>query len=501
MSDFGPIANGTVEFRPLTILVGPSNTGKTYLSILLYALHRSLSGFPRHPFGNNFYTASNANFSDALDKLFIDGRPLESSDIPTDARNQINALLSDNDFYGNDIASNLKHCFDLDSVADLIRSADQCHLAEISIDVSKNGHDLWGLDIGLDRQEKKSTQDPYDSESGDVDEDDVIKGISTKGRVYDMTLISGDWAAHKSRMSKEIHNLRNAYNAGRTSEELTDFMFQITAPWTENESVYYLPAARSGIMQSHRLIASALMGRATRVGLEAFPELPVLSGVLADFLRHLTVYGDSSVRHKKTMNHLARDLESRALLGTIEQRRGHVQGYPSFVYRPKSGDNKNYPMSRVSSMVTELAPIVLFLRGFVGRWDTLIIEEPEAHLHPAVQTEIAVTVAQLVRSGVRVVITTHSDWFLKTISTLILEGKLSDHDGVRSFPNSLRPADVGVWLFRQDDAAGGSEIEEIPFDLQDGIEPQDYNHVAEVLYNKSADLQNRLGDISCLPKR
>ena len=316
-----------------------------------------------------------------------------------------------------------------------------------------------------------------------------------------MTLISGDWAAHKSRMSKEIHNLRNAYNAGRTSEELTDFMFQITAPWTENESVYYLPAARSGIMQSHRLIASALMGRATRVGLEAFPELPVLSGVLADFLRHLTVYGDSSVRHKKTMNHLARDLESRALLGTIEQRRGHVQGYPSFVYRPKSGDNKNYPMSRVSSMVTELAPIVLFLRGFVGRWDTLIIEEPEAHLHPAVQTEIAVTVAQLVRSGVRVVITTHSDWFLKTISTLILEGKLSDHDGVRSFPNSLRPADVGVWLFRQDDAAGGSEIEEIPFDLQDGIEPQDYNHVAEVLYNKSADLQNRLGDISCLPKR
>ena len=44
VADFGPIAKAEVELRPLTVFVGPSNTGKTYLAILMYALHRFFSG-------------------------------------------------------------------------------------------------------------------------------------------------------------------------------------------------------------------------------------------------------------------------------------------------------------------------------------------------------------------------------------------------------------------------------------------------------------------------
>ena len=47
-------------------------------------------------------------------------------------------------------------------------------------------------------------------------------------------------------------------------------------------------------------------------------------------------------------------------------------------------------------MVSELAPLVLFLRGIIQPNDTLIIEEPEAHLHPAAQTKVALTLARLV---------------------------------------------------------------------------------------------------------
>ncbi len=38
--DFGSIERADVEFRPLTVFVGPSNTGKSYLATLSYALHR-----------------------------------------------------------------------------------------------------------------------------------------------------------------------------------------------------------------------------------------------------------------------------------------------------------------------------------------------------------------------------------------------------------------------------------------------------------------------------
>ena len=44
VTNFGPIARAEIDLRPLTVFVGPSNTGKSYLAILIYALHRFFSG-------------------------------------------------------------------------------------------------------------------------------------------------------------------------------------------------------------------------------------------------------------------------------------------------------------------------------------------------------------------------------------------------------------------------------------------------------------------------
>ena len=147
-------------------------------------------------------------------------------------------------------------------------------------------------------------------------------------------------------------------------------------------------------------------------------------------------------------------------------------------------------------MISELAPLVLFLTGVIHVGDTLIIEEPEAHLHPAAQTQVAMTLARLVRAGVRVLITTHSDWLLKQIGILIREGELEEQLGKQpsesALPSALHPNEVGVWLFRQDGTDQGSTIQEIPFDRSEGVEPDEYYDVAEELYNRSADLQNRL---------
>ena len=44
VENFGPIVRASVDVRPLTVFVGPSNTGKSYLAILLYALHQCFGG-------------------------------------------------------------------------------------------------------------------------------------------------------------------------------------------------------------------------------------------------------------------------------------------------------------------------------------------------------------------------------------------------------------------------------------------------------------------------
>ena len=120
--------------------------------------------------------------------------------------------------------------------------------------------------------------------------------------------------------------------------------------------------------------------------------------------------------------------------------------------------------------------------------DTLIIEEPEAHLHPGAQADMAVILARLVRAGVKVIITTHSDWLLQEIGNLIRVGELEKTGEVVSeLPTSLQKEHVGVWHFQKD-----GKVEEIPYNRIDGVEPMEYLDVAEDLYNRSARLQNRL---------
>ena len=78
------------------------------------------------------------------------------------------------------------------------------------------------------------------------------------------------------------------------------------------------------------------------------------------------------------------------------------------------------------------------------------------------------------------------------------EGEISEKSGGfvdgSSARSDLRPEDVGVWLFRKDETDGRSTVEEIPFDRIEAIEPSDYENIAEELYNRSTELQNRIAE-------
>ena len=41
VKDLGPLTKGTVELKPLTIFVGPSNTGKSYMAAAIWAVVRA----------------------------------------------------------------------------------------------------------------------------------------------------------------------------------------------------------------------------------------------------------------------------------------------------------------------------------------------------------------------------------------------------------------------------------------------------------------------------
>ena len=74
-------------------------------------------------------------------------------------------------------------------------------------------------------------------------------------------------------------------------------------------------------------------------------------------------------------------LEDSILDGAVYVERSELTGYPSFMYRPK-GWKSALPLKNASSMVSDLAPVVLYLRHLVEPGNVLIIEEPESSLHP-----------------------------------------------------------------------------------------------------------------------
>ena len=471
--DLGPIANGTVDLRPLTVLVGPSNTGKMYFSILIYALHRIFGGLRALPVFSRrdilplarSDTLPSAECVAAQEILKQADKAFRYSDLPNGLRS---AIEGDVDNFSNAIALDLKRCLDATDLSEIVRTSSSESHIEVGVH-ARNRSVCW-----------RAKMNPLDDRStGEIG-------------VEDFVLIPGD----RSKQSEEDRRmLQSILEQGRKNPVPMEVMDRWFGPDGERRSgaIHYLPAARSGIMQSHRVIAASLVQRSTRAGLEQFPETPAFSGVMADFMEQLILYRNG-MRADRRLDQIATDLENQTLDGLVGVEPSPA-GYPEFVYRPQRV-GEPVRMTRVSSMVYELAPVVLFLRGVLAIGDTLIIEEPEAHLHPAAQTHVAVALARLVRAGIRVIITTHSDWLLKEIGNLMREGEIAERTGQPAsesgLPSALRPSEVGVWLFRHGAEEQGSTIQEIPFDRSEGVEPAEYDDVAEALYNRAADLQNKL---------
>ena len=407
------------------------------------------------------------------DKLRQENRAFNFSDLPERLRKEAKKNLFGTNGAAERMADEFRRCFDLSSTAHLIRAREGIDRANASLVVREDEQVLWRLDAKV-------------SGSGTV----------VTGEIENMVLVPA-WKQGSElcfRMKKTSAHLE----AGRFSEAFAELLSVVGSGLTE---AYYLPAARSGIIQSHRVIASSVMARATRAVLDRASELPTLPGPLADFMQLLIDHrrGEDGLgrasKRPQVIQAIADDLEERTLGGEILIQRQLSGVYPEFLYRQRNA-TKSIGFGQASSMVTELAPLVLFLRGCMGVGDTLIVEEPEAHLHPAAQTEMANTLARLVNAGVRVVATTHSDWLLKAFGNLIREGELNESTGSSEDRDKglLRPEDVGVWLLRKESVECGSTVDEIPFDRISGIEPLDYDEVAEELYNRSAELQNRFAE-------
>ena len=480
VTDFGPIVEARVDLRPLTVFVGPSNTGKSYLAILIYALHRVFDGDGyiagrllrrgfRLPLGRGSGLPE-----DSRDALLKVARSL-AREPESQSRNSIvlpppaaDALRSGFDGLAGALAREIGRCFGVGEAGELIRRGPP-KAAEIMLQrPSPGGADTTEHRLTLARNPEFRTMIPTQVS--------IPVGFEAADR---LELVLHHLTSDMDELGREV-----------LSEIGVMMLPSLVGPLYL--PAYYLPADRTGVMHAHSVVVSALIASAPTAGLRPAARTPMLSGVLADFLEQLIDIGRSGRTRRGAKRDLGRSIEKDILGGSVQIERSPHTDYPRFAYQP-DGWKKDLALANASSMVSELAPVVLYLRHLIEPGNVLIVEEPESHLHPAMQVAFTRQLAALVEAGVRVIVTTHSEWLLEELANIVRRSKLSEAEPGGDI--ALRPDQVGAWLFEPKQRPRGSVVKEIHLD-DSGLYPSGYEEAASALHNDWAEITSRMENAS-----
>ncbi|MEM3103453.1 MAG: AAA family ATPase [Candidatus Nitrosocaldus sp.] len=423
----GPIVKGSVKIKPLTVFIGPNGSGKSYTAMFLYALY---NGFIKKYFdlawvNRHIYDFSRKDIRSLRNKRnyysFISSR-LKS--LKKDAYEGLTTVFSDINNLVNVNSNSMKVSI---STKDIKYS--------ISLKKGKKG------EVSIEMPDKNS----------------LISLLEEKDKSWKII--------RRGRYPKEYKVIE--------LEAMSKSMFVL------RRRFYYMPASRSGLIHAHRIVASAIVTAAPKL---PFQEMPKLTGVVADFIATLISIPDmirykgdidnenekESKEFRKNIKKVIKFLDDYILKGNI-----YVSDMKEFMYK-SSDPELNIPVVNAASGIAELAPLSLYLKYIIEPDDLLILEEPESHLHPELQRKVARLLAMLARAGVRVLITTHSDYLLHQINTLLLLSKLSGEDRKKFgyMENEfLNPNDVGAYLFKYDEEKKGYIIEELPTIDEESNEP------------------------------
>lgn len=460
VENLAKIEKAEVDVKNLTLFVGQNSTHKSYMAHVIYELYKEIANL-----GNNHMNWSRRNklvstiiknieqndftYFESLE-IEISGE-IDEEQVDTDewVKHEWTIVTLITPKYNNDFKERIKRIYTL-----LLKELTK------TINLSFNIKDKLLRKIFIDNIEN-----------------DIIN--KDKISVY-FDIPKEHFEEDKSNITTKILN--------KLIQRHIDIMYEKLQNY---EQAYYFPASRTGfVLTLDEIYAGIFRDKfrgqvsATRLGEPTIDFIQTFADIKTgkdDEFNLFSPFYNKDNENKIYQNKLIKYLEKEIIKGQIKEVKND-QDYTTY-YLNINGTNLDLHLA--SSATLETLPFIVFIKNTNNIKNTLfVIEEPEAHLHPKAQVQMAKFIVLLANTGAKVLVTTHSDYILNEINNCI---KLSSVENENEF--AISKDNVSAYLFKNEETK--TTVTELEID-KFGISNDNFDEVLDELLDRSDELNERI---------
>lgn len=426
--NLGPIKDAGLDLGSLTVIAGRNNTGKTYLAYTLYGFLKLWKGWPN------------------ADDYFLDGKSTPNSArlIEETIAEGFATCQVDRDTLSKErerVLARLAREFSEGAIASVFSSPqDAWQNARVDVEVFNGFPDVRNLEIQL-RGDKAYTIEYDGSEIKMGCNDPEEEGLDA----YWLSILYLRFLLHDLFADPFV----------LSAERFGISLFYKELDFTKNRLVDLLQKMGDDRDRDAFSPFELIEGATSRYA------LPIKDNI--DYTRDISnIQKERSEIFEEKLFDSIKDMMGGYYRSTNDEIR--------FISKARKERSFSIPLHRSSSSARGLSDFYFFLRHVAKENHLLIIDEPESHLDTSNQIQLARLLARIVGAGVKVLVTTHSDYLLKEINNLIMlsnsfEGKRKLAKRLKYKKNDLLPAELVRAYVAENSSLTPCTIDEFGIDM------------------------------------
>jgi predicted ATPase len=463
-SNLGSIQETELDLRPLTVIIGPNNSGKTYIAYSTYGLWQQAAGSIR-----------------SIDKISF--------------RQEQEGIWSLK------INNNLLDFFIRES-EEMSRSFKGGILNSFFQDSSGKLFSQTSFEMIISRQEVKNAINQLIQEEYLNLADTIYYKISCQDDTLFFKLQSRD-------LAKGEHNNLTISASMLAFKYKPDLLFIFSVKRKLFASSYPFPAERNAFINTYKILTNRRYKLLKKNKRDLFSDsnsgtqlslfdlsnyqddisYPQPVEDFLDFLSEIELQKTTKINpsNKNEFQKLADEIEKQLQNKNKTNLKPTKLGGKEIKILVKKG--LEIDIYNASSSIKQLAPLLLYLRYRASKGDFLVIDEPEMNLHPESQAKLLEALSILVNLGVRILLTTHSPYVMAHLNNLV--------NGNHENPEILKRQSSSLYL--QDERAFLPIDKVSAYEMKDNklvsLNDPDYGIRWDTLSDVAVDIQQKFFEI------